>query len=64
MENTDRIPEYEGEESPWYEEGWTAYQQDLERTDNPYDSERQPASFQDWLRGWMDALEEAEEVDR
>jgi hypothetical protein len=52
------------EESPAYEEGWTAYHQDLDRTDNPYDDAREPDAFRDWMRGWTDALEEAEAVDR
>jgi hypothetical protein len=52
------------EESQAYEEGWTAYQQDLDRSDNPFDAQREPVAFKDWMRGWSDALEEAEEVER
>jgi len=28
------------EESEAYESGWTAYKQDLDRTDNPYDAQQ------------------------
>jgi len=64
MRPTDEIPEFL-EESPAYEEGWTAYQREIDRTDNPYDAQKETASFDDWLRGWDDALAEAqEEVER
>jgi hypothetical protein len=49
------------EESPAYEEGWAVYHQDLDRTDNPYDDAGEPDAFRDWMRGWTDALEKAEE---
>jgi hypothetical protein len=52
------------ETSPAYEEGWSAYQRDLDRGDNPYEAEQAPAKWRDWRRGWMDALDEAEAVDR
>ena len=63
MSTTDGDPEYT-ENSQAYEEGWTAYQQDQDRTDNPYDANREPAAFKDWMRGWSDALEEAEQVEQ
>jgi len=63
MSTSDHVPEYL-EESPAYEEGWTAYQQDLDRTDNPYDPDRDSGAFKDWNRGWSDAMDEAEEVER
>ena len=52
------------EESEAYEDGWTAYKQDLDRTDNPYNAQQDPVAFKDWDRGWSDALEELEEVER
>jgi hypothetical protein len=52
------------ETSPAYEEGWSAYQRDLDRDDNPYEAEQAPAKWRDWRHGWMDALEEAEAIDR
>lgn len=64
MTTIDKHPGDAEGEPPAYEEGWTAYQRDLDRTDNPYKPDREEASFEDWLRGWMDALEEAEDVER
>jgi hypothetical protein len=52
------------EASDAYESGWTAYKQDLDRTDNPYDAQQDPVAFKGWMRGWTDALEEMEEVER
>lgn len=64
MRPTDELPEFL-EESPAYEEGWTAYHQEVDRSENPYDAQEEPASFEDWWRGWDDALDEArEEVER
>ena len=63
MSISDGAPKY-ADESQAYEEGWTACQQDLDRTDNPYNAQREPVAFKDWMRGWSDALEEAEEVEQ
>jgi len=64
MPLTDEIPDFI-EESPAYEEGWSAYQREIDRVDNPYDAEREADAFRDWMRGWDDALDEAqEEVER
>jgi hypothetical protein len=64
MPLTDEIPEFI-EESPAYEEGWSAYQREIDRVDNPYDAERESDAFRDWMRGWDDALDEAQqEVER
>lgn len=64
MTTIDKHPGEPEGEPPAYEEGWTAYQQDLDRNDNPYDAQREPAAFKDWMRGWSDALEEAEGVEQ
>ena len=47
-----------------YEEGWRAYEEDLDLTDNPYDHQQQEELFEDWRRGWRDALEDAESIER
>lgn len=64
MTTIDKSPGETEEEPRAYEEGWTAYQRDLDRTDNPYDVEDEPDAFRDWMRGWDDALEEGEEVEQ
>ncbi len=57
------VPDFT-EESPAYEAGWTAYQRDLDRTENPYETDEKPEAFHDWRRGWNDALEEDEAVEQ
>ncbi|PEN14957.1 hypothetical protein CRI94_01300 [Longibacter salinarum] len=55
--------EYE-EQSPAYEEGWAAYHNELDRSENPHDAESDPAEFEEWDQGWFDALNEAEEIEQ
>lgn len=35
-----------------FEEGYKAYLEGCLEFDNPYDSEKCPYSFKQWLRGW------------
>jgi hypothetical protein len=64
MTDDKEFPDSMNGESRAYEEGWTAYQRDLDRSDNPYNAPREPTAFKDWIRGWEDAMAEAEEVER
>jgi hypothetical protein len=64
MTTIDKHPGDTEEEPRAYEEGWTAYHRDLDRTDNPYPEGREETSFNHWDRGWTDALEEEEEIER
>jgi hypothetical protein len=64
MSPPNQEPAYDSDESPAYESGWDAYQRDLDRTDNPYNADREPEAHEEWQRGWMDALEEDEDLER
>lgn len=53
-----KTPRYNEQDPTPYDEGRAAYDEGLDKTDNPYDDLRQPKPCEDWAVGWMDAKEE------
>jgi hypothetical protein len=51
------------EEASVWEEGYVAFQDDLELTDNPYNPNIDGVDFVLWRTGWFDAQREADEDD-